>query len=158
VAGLEFVCGLPGLISFALIPLSLLAYALAAVTFLVSAVVLGVRRRPRKAGSVIFALLAPILLWAPINWTADCLHLALTARFGVGYIGPSPNRDLPFQTYDWSTGLAGGPATFLIRDETDDIALPLSMHKHPDVLEYGFGERCSGKVKHLLSHYYVCTF
>lgn len=153
-----FVSGLPGAVGFFLFLLSLLVYPLAAISLLVFAVALAWKRQFRKAVSIMFAFVAPIILWIPFLWMADYLHLALTVEFGMGYIGPAPSPDLPFQTYDWSTGLVTNPATFLIRDETDDIALPIDMHKHPEVLEYGFGEECAGRVQHLLGHYYVCTF
>ena len=155
---LTFLCGLPGLVSFVLIPFSLLAYAVAAVAIVVSAVVVAARRRLRKSSSLLLALAAPVLLWPPINWITIYLHLGLTAGFGMGTIGPTPEPGAPFAVYDWSTGLAGGPVTFLIHDETDEIALPPASHKHPISLENGFGEDCAGKAAHLLGHYYLCTF
>jgi hypothetical protein len=156
---LTFLCGLPGLVSFVLIPTSVLGYLAAVVALCVFALVLLIRRRPRQAASVVIAILMPALLWAPITWAADCLHLALTAGFGAGQLKSRSKPDgEQFGVYDWSIGLAGGPNTFLIHDVTDDIALPIARHIHPLSSENGFGEECSGKVKHLIGHYYVCTF
>ena len=155
---LTFVCGIPGWVSFLAIPLSLFAYAVAALTILLWVLFLGVRRRPRKAASVLLALLAPVALWTPIAWTADYMHLALTVGFGLGTIGPTPKDGGAFVVYDWSTGLAGGPVTFLIYDMTDEIALPPLAQKRPLALQNGFGEECRGKSRRLLRHYYVCTF
>jgi hypothetical protein len=151
-------CGLPGLISFVLIPLSVLGGVLVAAALVVVAVVLAARGRPRRAGSLLLALLLPIILWQPITWTADCLHLALTVWTGAGQAGPPSRPDnSPFSVYDWSVGFAGGPNTFLIHDVTDEIALPLKLHRRPVASENGFGEDCAGRVRHLLGHYYVCT-
>jgi hypothetical protein len=159
VASLALLNGLPGLVSFLLIPLSLLGYLVATLALLATSVVLAAKKLPRKAASVLLALATPILLWVPINWTADCVHLGLTAGFGVGQIGSASEPDgRKFAAYDWSTGLAGGPNTFLIHDESDEIALPLARHKQPATFENGFGEECAGRVRHLLGHYYVCTF
>ncbi len=80
------------------------------------------------------------------------MHLFL--EVWTGTIQP----DGPFVGYDWSVGLAGGPATFLIYDVTDEIALPPELHKQPIAFEHGFGEICAGKVIHLLGHYYLCEF
>jgi hypothetical protein len=156
---LLFLCGLPGLLSFILIPLVVLGSPVVAVALLVSAGVLAAKKRFRNAASVVLAILLPILLIKPIYWTTDCLHLGLTAGFGLGQLGStSTQRDRQFAVYDWSVGLAGGPNTFLIHDMTDEIALPIEQHKYPIAAENGFGEDCAGKVKHLLGHYYVCTF
>lgn len=152
-------CGLPGLVSFVLIPLSALGGLVSAVTLVIAAIVFAARRRPRKAGSVLVAALLPVILWQPITWTADYLHLALTVWTGAGQAGPPSKPDNSrFVAYDWSVGLAGGPNTFLIRDETDEITLPLKQHTRPIAEEDGFSEDCAGRVKHLLGHYYVCTF
>ena len=153
---LALLCGLPGLVSFLLIPLSVVAFPIVAITIIVWALVLGARRRFRKAGSVLLALLAPMLLLTPINWTAECLHLGLTVGFGAGEVGPRRPPSAPFWVYDWSVGLAGGPNTFLIRDETDEIALPAALHKLPIASEFGWGETCAGKLRRLLGHYYIC--
>lgn len=141
-----------------MIPLSFLAYAVASVVILVIFVISVTKKRPRSALSYLLMLVAPALLWSPINWVADCIHLGLTAGFGTGQLGRS---SIPigsdFAVYDWSVGLAGAN-TFLIHDVTDEIALPLAQHTHPLSSENGFGEECAGKVRHLLSHYYVCDF
>lgn len=122
------------------------------------ALVLALRRRIRQAASVAGALAAPALLWPQICWTADYVHLALTAGLGAGTLGPATVNDSSFSVHDWSIGFAGSPSTFLIHDVSDEIALPPKMHKHPLASEHGFGEDCAGNVRRLLGHYYVCTF
>jgi hypothetical protein len=151
--------GLPGIVSFVLIPLTVLGAPLVGVGLIVIALVVAVRRRPRMAVSMLIAVLLPVLLWKPCTWAADYVHLALTVWTGAGQLGRSSRPGgSPFAVYDWSVGLAGGPNTFLIYDVTDEIALPLTLHKQPIASEQGFGEDCAGKVTHLLGHYYVCTF
>ena len=126
---------------------------------MIMAFVVAVRRRFRMAVSILIAVLLPVLLWKPITWTADCMHLALTVWTGAGQLGRSSMPDgSPFAAYDWSVGLAGGPNTFLIYDATDEIVLPLTLHKQPIAFERGFGKDCAGKATHLLGHYYVCTY
>jgi hypothetical protein len=158
VAVLTLLCQLPGSVSFILIPLSLLGYGMAAVIILVIAAYCVIKKRPRRAGSVLLVLLLPVLLWRPTNWAADFVHLGLTAGFGAGQLGGSSrSKDDSFFVYDWSVGLAGGPNTFLIHDVSDEIALPMAQHTHPPSSENGFGEECAGKVRRLINHYYVCT-
>jgi hypothetical protein len=100
-----------------------------------------------------------MLLWSTIGWATDYVHLGLTAWCGYGQLGSPPKSNGgQFTTYDWSVGLAGGPNTFLIHDVTDEIALPMAQHTHPSISENGFGEEGAGKVRHLVGHYYVCTF
>lgn len=153
-----FLCGLPGLVSFILIPLSALAIVVTAAAVAVFLIRFLVRRQPRRGASVLLALILPLVLWQPIRWSAECAHLALTVATGAGQAGrTSGSRSGAFEVYDWSIGLAGGPNTFLIRDVTDEIALPLKEHKQPASADDGFGEDCAGRVRHLLGHYYVCT-
>jgi hypothetical protein len=144
------------MVSFLAIPISLLVYLVAVIALMCASVALAAKKRPRAATSAMLALFAPVLLWSQINWAADCAHLGLAVGFGGG---PASTADRSgFATYDWSTGLAGGPATFLIYDESDEIARPLALHQHPAASENGFGEDCAGRVRHLLAHYYVCNF
>lgn len=150
-------CSLPGVVSFLLIPLTVLGAPLVGMSLLVIALVVAARRRPRTAVSILVAVLLPVLLWKPVTWTADCMHLALTVWTGAGQLGvTSRPHGSPFATYDCSVGFAGGPDTFLIYDATDEIALSPKLHKQPIAFEQGFGEDCAGKVTHLLDHYYVC--
>jgi hypothetical protein len=159
VFGLALLSGLPGVVSFFLIPLMVLGWPVAVVALAIAAGLLFVRGRPRKAASLLAAALLVIVYWKPICWTADCVHAALTTQFGLGQLGSplAPGGD-SFAAYDWSVGLAGGPNTFLLRDPTDEIALPLPKHKHPVASENGFGEQCAGRVSRLFGHYYRCTF
>lgn len=129
-----------------------------AIAFLILVLTLVVRKRFRKTSSALAAILLPILLLKPINWGAECLHLALTAGFGLGQLGWGVPKGNEFYAFDWSVGLAGGTNTFLIHDVTDEIALPRDQHKHLIETENGFDEDCGGKVEHLLGHYYVCRF
>ncbi len=156
VAVLGLVCRLPGSVSFLLIPLTMLGYGIAAAVILAIALYCGIKKRPRRAASVLFVLLLPVLLWRPLSWADDVTHLALTLHFGVGQLGSSSKSgDDRFAVYDWSVGLAGAN-TFLIHDVTDKIALPLAQHTRPSS-EKGVGEECAGKVRRLVKHYYVCN-
>ena len=155
---LAFFTRLPGMVSFFLIPFAVLGAPLFGAGLLIMAVASAVRRRPRIAVSLLAAALLPVLLCTPIRWSADCIHLALTVWTGAGQLGSSARPDgSPFEVFDWSVGLAGGPNTFLIYDVTDEIALPLKLHRHPIESEQGWGEDCAGKVTPLLGHYYLCT-
>jgi hypothetical protein len=159
VATLTFLCELPGMVSFLLIPISLLGYAVGSIAVVGTALFLVFKKRPRRAASVLLVLLIPLLLWAPINRIAELAHLGLTAGFGAGQLGgrQRPNGSSDFAVYDWSVGLAGGPNTFLIHDVTDEITLPMAQHTRPSSSENGWGEDCAGKVRRLMAHYYVCT-
>ncbi len=155
---LELLCQLPGLLSSLLIPLSLLFFALAAVGIVVATVVLAAKKRPRRAASILLALVAPVVLWSPINWVTDCAHLGLTVGLGVGYYGAPPKADRSgFATYDWSVGIVTSPSTFLIHDVTDQIGLPMVQRTSSSTAENEFRQECAGNVRHLLGHYYVCT-
>lgn len=139
-----------------MIPLSLLGYGIASFLILATAVYCLIKKRPRRGASVLFVLLFPVLLWLPINWAVDLVHLELTARFGAGQLGaPSKSSDGNFVVYDWSVGLAGSP-TFLIHDVSDEIALPMAQHMHLPSSENGLREECAGEVRRLIRHYYVC--
>lgn len=157
VAAVQFFCQLPGRVSFFLIPLSLFGYGILLLVILGTATYRFIKRRPRGGTSSLLMLLLPILLWRPLNWVGDMAHLGLTVRFGAGQLGTSKSDDGGFVVYDWSVGLAGGPNIFLIRDVSDEIALPMTQHTRPASSENGFGEDCAGKVSHLISHYYICT-
>jgi len=159
VAALGLLCQLPGWVSLVLIPISLIFYGTALFVILAMAVYCFVKKCPKRGISVLLALLLPVLLWRPINRAADVVHLGITSGFGGGQLGaPSKSSDGNFVAYDWSVGLAGSPSTFLIHDVTDEIALPMAKHTHPPTSENGFGEECAGKVRRLISHYYVCNF
>jgi len=152
---LRLVCELPGIVSFVLIPLSFLLYAVTTVVVFAVSVIYAAKKRPRKAISVALAVVIPALLWLPIIWVAECVHLGLTV--GVEQLGHSKPDESGFAAYDWSVGFAG-QNTFLIYDRTDQIALPMAQHKNPSDDEEGWGEECAGKVRHLLGHYYICNF
>lgn len=155
---LLLICNLPGLLGFVMVPISLLVFAVA--TFAILAMVVGsaVKKRPRRGASLLLALAMPYLLWSPILSVVEYAHLGLTVGFGVGQNGSATPNGHGFTAYDWSIGFAGGENTFLIHDQTDEIALPLSRQTQPADFENGFGEECAGRVRHLLGHYYVCTF
>jgi len=113
----------------------------------------------RTALSVIVVPLLIVGLRDPIHYVNDCLHLLLEQKRYEREIAALPNSVKgKFTTFDWSTGFAGGPATFLIYDESDEIALPMDKHTSRAGYEAGFGPDCAGKVTRLFSHYYVCTF
>jgi hypothetical protein len=150
VAALVLLCQIPGSLSFLLIPLSLLAYGIGLILILLIAVYCVTKKRPRRGFSVLLALLLPELLWRPLNWSADLVHLGLTAGFGAGPLASSRSSDGNFVAYDWSVGLAGGRNTFLIHDVSDEIALPLAQHMYPLSSEMGVGEECAGRVQRLI--------
>jgi hypothetical protein len=152
---LTLVCGLPGLVSFVMIPVSLLGYMVAGLVLLIAAGIFFAKRRTRQAASLLLGLIMPALLWTPINWAADCAHLGLTVGLGINRLVPSTGDN--FEVSDWSVGLAGGPNTFLIHDKTDRIAIPLTQTIWSSK-EVGLREDCAGKVRHLVGHYYVCNF
>lgn len=159
VAALQFLCQLPGLVSFVLIPISFIIYRIALFAIVAIAVYMFVKKGPRMGASVLLAALLPVLLWRPINWAVDVAHVGITVGFGGGQLGTPPkSNDDSFVVYDWSVGFAGSQNTFLIRDVTDGIALPLARPAHPPRSENGFEEECGGKVRRLISHYYICSF
>jgi hypothetical protein len=158
VAVLDLLCKLPGPVGFLLRPISSLCYLIISIVILVVVVIFVVKKSPRRAASLLLVLVTPVLLWSPINWVTDCVHLGLTVGFGGGQLGSSlkPNGS-GFAAYDWSVGFAG-TNTFIIYDMTDQIALPIAQHTHPSISENEFEEECAGQVRHLLGHYYVCAF
>jgi len=159
VAALALICQLPGTMSFIMIPLSLLGCAIGSIAILATTVFLFIKRRPRRGVSIFLVFLLPVLLWRPIVLAADLIHLGLTVRFGIGQLGVSSKSNAnDFAAYDWSVGFAGGPTTILIHDGTDEIVLPVAQHTKPLSSEDGLGEECAGRVQHLVSHYYVCSF
>lgn len=159
VAAVELVCQLPGSVSFFLIPISLLSYGIAVIAIIIGAAYCFIQKRPRRGASLLLMLLLPVLMWRPINRADDLVHLVLTASFGAGELGrPLRSSSADFVAYDWSVGLAGGPNTFLIRDVTDEITLPMARHSHPPRIQNGFEEECAGRVQHLIQHYYLCSF
>jgi len=153
---LALLCGIPGLLSFVLIPLSILGFVIAGIVILAAALTLAIKKRPRKSASVLFSLIMPVLLWAQILWVANCIHLGLTVWFGAGQLGP-PTSLHGVEAYDWSVGLVGTQSTFLIHDETGKIALPAGQKAHPSNADYDIAQECAGRVQHLLAHYYICT-
>ena len=158
VSAFQLACQFPGLVSFILIPISWIIYMIALLVISAMALYCFVKKGLRRGGSILLALLLPVLLWWPINWAADVVHLGITTGFGGGQLGNSKSSDGDFVVYDWSVGFAGGPNRFLIHDVTDEIALPMTKHTHPSSSENGFGEECAGKVRRLIGHYYVCSF
>lgn len=89
---LAFLDGVPGLLSFILIPISLMSLLLTAAISIVVMCVLVARRRLRKATSLALALLLPFMFSTPINRAADCLHLALMLKFGFGVLNREQAR------------------------------------------------------------------
>lgn len=158
VTAVELICGLPGGLSLLMIPLSLLGYAVAAITFLVLATRSFLKKQPRKATSYLIAIALPVLLWRPINWATDCIHIGLTVWLGVGELAEYKAKDGQFAAYDWSVGLVTNPSTFLIYDKTDELPLPMSQHKHLKSSESDFVGECAGSAQHLIGHYYGCSF
>ena len=146
---------LPGDLNIVIIPLSLLAVA-AALGALIWAALAGARRAQwRRAVSFLAVPVLVTVLWSPLDWIDDRIHLWLTVTFGVGQIGPTQDADGGrYRIHDWSTGLAGGPNTFLIEDPSDRVAGPVSPNSAGDE---SVAAACTGKVERLWTHFYVCT-
>ena len=88
---------------------------------------------------------AATLMWLPINWVADVAHIGLTRRLGVGQLGsPSKSSDGGLPIYDWSVELSISPSIFLVHDDTDEIAVPITQPTQPPSSESGFAEECAG--------------
>jgi len=158
VTALALLCGFPGRLNLIVEAISVLVCVIACIALLGVALISAIKKRPRRASSFLLAMIVPVLLWWPINWVADCVHLGITIGFGAGQLGASSSSDgSRFVAYDWSTGFAGSNK-LLIHDETNEIALPVAQHTHPLASEIGLGEDCAGNVGHLLGHYYICEF
>jgi hypothetical protein len=152
-----FLVQLPGRFGFVLVPVSGIAFAVVALVLIGVAVFLAVKKRPRRGASFALAIIMPILLWGPAIWLSAYPHLALTVWFGAGVLeGPLNQSENGFTTYDWSAGLAGNPSTVLIRDASDQIALPQGQVQNLSGFKKDVFGWCGGQARHLLEHYYVC--
>ena len=151
-----FVGGMPGPLSLVLPLLAIVVCPVVTLLLAGSACLLGWQRRPRGAASALSALAAPVLLLVPMVLIEPYVHLGLTVGFGIGYLGSPPPEGEPVAIYDWSTGLAGGPNTFLIHDRTDAIASSQAKGGSPAWGDNGFLTDCAGRSRHLIRHYYVC--
>ena len=151
-----FVGGLPGPLNFLLISLAIVTCPVLALLLIGSACVLGWHRRPRGATSALLALAVPALLLGPMVRVEPYVHLALTLGLGVGYLGHAPPEGQAVAIYDWSTGLVGGPNTFLIRDPTDAIASPHTKDGSPAWKNDDLLRECASRSEHLIGHYYIC--
>ena len=159
VAALQLVCQIPGWVSFLLIPLSAVGYLVLLIAILGAAVYCFIKKRVRRGASFLLVVMLPVLMWLPINWVADIIHIGLTRGLGVGQIGsPSKSSDGKFAIYDWSVGLSISPSIFLVHDASDEIALPIDQHTQPPSSELGLAEECAGKVHHVIAHDYICSF
>lgn len=159
VAVLQLVCQIPGWVSSLLIPLSALVYLVLLIAMICGAAYCFIKQRVRRGASLFLVVLLPMLMWWPVNWVADVIHIGLTRRLGLGQLGSaSKSSDGKFAIYDWKVGLSISPSTFLVHDDTDEIALPMAQHTKPPSTELGFAEECAGKVHHVIGHDYICTF
>lgn len=156
---LQLVCQLPGEISFLLIPLSALGCVVLLITVICAAAYCFVKQRARRGASISLMVLLPVVMWLPLNWVADVVHVGLTRGLGVGQIGsPMKSGDHCFAIYNWSVGLSIGPSTYLVHDPTGEIALPLIQHTRPPDPELGWIEECAGRAHHVIGHDYICSF
>ena len=151
-----FVGEMPGPLSIFLPALAIVSCPPVALLLIGSAFALGLRRQPCKAVSMLLALAIPAVLLRPIAMVEPYVHLGLTLGFDIGYLDAAPSTEGSATIYDWSTGLAGGPNTFLIHDRTDMIARPVtkddaSSWKATDLLM-----AYAGRTQHLVGHYHVC--
>jgi hypothetical protein len=157
VAVFVFVGWMPGPLNVPVTLLSIVACPVAVLLLAGWAFALFWQRRPRGAFSASLAVAIPALLLVPMALLQAYVHLGLTLAFGIGYLGTAPQKGQPIGIYDWSTGLVGGPNTFLIHDTTDAVASAevkgdLSVWRNKDFLR-----RCAGRSRHLVGHYYVCV-
>jgi hypothetical protein len=118
------------------------------------------KRRWRAALTGVIAPTLCVALAFPLARSpAHYVHLLVTRHTYDAQITLLPGTlGHRFGSFDWSTGFAGGPSTFLIFDESDEIALPIQKHTADPSAEPGFEESCADRVQHLQGHYYVCTF
>jgi hypothetical protein len=149
---------LPGLLGIRLFLLAIVACPTLALLLVGMTCVLAWHRQPRRAASTLAAVVAPVLLLGPTRLMALYVHLGLTLAFGIGYLSPNSLEGQNLAIYDWTTGYAGGPNTFLIHDVTDAIALPLTKVVPPAWRDYDLFAECAGKVQPLIGHYYVCFY
>jgi hypothetical protein len=149
---------IPGILSTLIIPLSLIGVPIGAVLLLALPGFSLVKWRPRKAASYLLAVALPILLWRPLVWTTDCIHLGLNVWLGLGELSAFKTLDGKWADYDWSTGLVSNGNTFLIYDSTNEIALPIEQHKLLANSVNQLTTICAGNVSHLIGYYYICTF
>lgn len=152
------ICGIPGLIGFILWPIALIGFPVIALILLGTSIWSAWKRRFRSALSYLAAIAIPIALWWPIIWSTQVIHVGLSAYLGFGQLGTYKTVDGRFAAYDWSVGLVTNPSTFLLYDETDEIALPLAQHKMLKKSQSDFVEECSGGSRRLIGHYYICNF
>ena len=152
-AVLKLLMQLPGDLNLLIVPLSLLAVAAMLGFALWETVAGAVRARWRRAASYLAAFGLMLALWSPMDWIDDRVHLWLTVTFGVGQIGPTSQAD-GVRVHDWSTGLAGGPNTFLIEDPRDRVAGPPLPQSAGDE---SVAKACTGKVTRVGTHLYICT-
>jgi hypothetical protein len=154
-----FVVTLPGPIGFSLYFYSLFLLPAFGLLMLIGAILFCAKKNFRRAASLLLAIIAPLVLRVPIAWAANYVHLGLTVWFGFGVLGPIPQPDAHgFAVYDWSYGLVSNGNTFLIRDDTGRISLPMDRQVNGLNSQNGWFEQCAGKVDHLLGHYYLCEF
>jgi hypothetical protein len=158
VATALLVCEIPGFLSLLIFPLSLVGFAITAVLLLAFCAFSIKKRRPRKAASYLLALALPVLLWRPLIWATECVHLGLTLWLGLGELSATKTSDGKFADYDWSVGLVTNPDTFLIYDATDEVALPMAQHKILARSKSQFVKLCARNARHLIGHYYICSF
>jgi hypothetical protein len=157
VAVFVFVGWMPGPLNVPMTLLSIVACPGAALLLAGWAFALFLQRRPRGAFSASFAVAVPALLLVPMALIQPYVHLGLTRAFGIGYLGPPPQMGQPIMIYDWSTGIVGGPNTFLIYDTTNAVASAWVKGKPSDWRNQDFLRACEGRSQHLLGHYYVCV-
>jgi hypothetical protein len=152
---------LPGPLNPLLLVLTVVAFPVAALLLIGSASMLAWQRQHRRVASALMALAAPVLLLIPMVFIGPYVHLALMLTCGIGTLSPQTGPQLleggRLAIYDWTTGMVGGPNTFLIHDATDTIALPLTKDAPAAWRDNDLFRECIGRVRHLIGHYYICT-
>ena len=149
--------GMPGLVSFLLIPTSGLIVPLVGLAACGVVMALLINWLPQRAISVVAALSTPLLQGSPILWTSECLHTLVTVTTGAGQIGCYSLRG-GGEAYDRSAGFAGGSNTFLIHDCTDQISSTHTPSRTESAANEDLRDACAGKFRHLIGHYFICVF
>ncbi len=157
VAVFVFVGCMPGPLNVPVTLLSIVACPVAVLLLAGWAFALFWRRRPRGGFSAFLAVVVPAFLVVPMALIQAYVHLGLTVAFGIGYLGGAPQKGQPVGIYDWSTGVVGGPNTFLIHDTTDAVAVAAVKGGHSGWRNTDFLRECAGRSRHLIGHYYVCV-
>jgi len=152
------ICQWAGELGFILTLAMIFLGPFAALAFAFIPLVCALRRRWWLAGSWLLGPAIVFALWRPMIASGDYAHLLIMLPFYNAKIAAAPiDHGRALMVDDWSIGLAGSPSTFLIYDDSDRIARPLRQQSPPLTHLGGFETDCSGHVRPLRLHYYLCN-